>query len=196
VSNQPCGNSEQTLGADRAALELFQIAALLLSDEDQAVTAVESAITESEIDPCDDPEGTRRVVHQRAIAAAIRLVAAGKEDQLSAPENSAELTSCLEDDDLSFAGISPSQLDDMIQGAGRERMRQWLEQLPPAMRIVFVLRAVSGLTGKETANLLIANAGPSAGRWTAEGVSATFRQALCSLTSLLVQSVQISEVAN
>lgn len=195
MSNQPCSNAEQSLDADRAALELFQLAALLLSDESQAVTAVETAIRESEIDPCDNPEGARRVVRERVVAASIRLASAENQDLLAAPKGASDLNSCLEEDDLSAAGISPSQLNEMVQGAGSGRMREWLEQLSPAPRIVFVLRAISGFSGEQTAALLAANGGPSAGGWTAESVSGIFRQTLCSLTSLLVQSVQITGVS-
>lgn len=196
MSNQPCNQSEQSLSADRAALELFQIAALVLGDESQAVTAVEAGLRESEIDPCDDPEGSRRIVRERVMAEAIRLASAGKEAMFQAPEVSSEVVSCLEEDELSGVGISPSQLNDLVQGAGKERMRHWLEQLPIASRVIFVLRAVSGISGVQTAALLCANAGPSACGWSSESVSAAFRQTLCSLTSLLVQSAQIPETAS
>jgi hypothetical protein len=190
VSNQPCTNLEQSLSADRAALELFQLAALLLSDESQAVAAVETAIRETEIDPCDDPEGARRVVRDRVIAASIHLVSAKGKETLAVPKGSSEFSSCLDGDDLTAAGISAAQLNDLVQGTGRARMREWLEQLPPAPRIVFVLRAISGLSGEQTATLLLENGGPSANDWTVEAVSGVFRQTLCSLTSLLVQSAQ------
>ncbi len=196
MSNQPCSNAESSLSADRAALELFQLAALLLSDESQAVTAVETAIRDSEVDPCDDPEGARRVVQESLIGAAIRLASQGNEDLFAVPEGASDLGSCLEEDDLTATGISASQLNEMVQGTGRERMRGWLEQLLPAARAIFVLRAISGLTGERTASLLAANGGASAGRWTSESVSGVFRQTLCSLTSLLVQSVQIAAVSN
>lgn len=195
MSNQPCSKAEQSLSADRAALELFQIAALVLGDEDQAVSAVEAGLRESEIDPCDDPEGSRRIVRERVMAEAIRLASAGKEALFAAPEGSSEVSSCLEEDELSAVGISPSQLNDLVQGTGKERMREWLEQLPPVSRIIFVLRAVSGFSGEQAAAFLRSNAGPSAAGWGVESVSTVFRQTLCSLTSLLVQSAQVSEPA-
>jgi hypothetical protein len=74
-------------------------------------------------------------------------------------------------------------------------MREWLEQLSPGLRVVFVLRAMSGLCNTRTAELLRENAGPLASGWTPEAVSSVFRQALCSLTSLLVQSVQAPELS-
>ena len=195
MSNQPCSDSAVSLTADRAALEYFQIAALLLGDETQAVSAVETAIRESEIDPCKDPETAHKVVQERVIAAAIRLASKGKEELLAASEGAEHPVSCLEEDDLNAAGISRAQLGELIEGSGRQRMREWLEQLPPALRIVFVLRAISGLCSNRTAELLRENAGSAAGGWNAESVSSTFRQALCSLATLLVQSVQAPELS-
>lgn len=196
MSNDPCSKSEQLLSADRAALELFQLAALLLGDESKAVTAVETGLQESEIDPCADPEGSRRIVRERVMVAALRLAAAGNEPSFIAPESASEVNSCLEDDELSAVGISAAQLNELFQGAGRERMREWLEQLSSVSRAIFVLRAIAGLSGSQTATLLRENAGPSAGGWSPEGVSAIFRQTLCSLTSLLVQSSQVPEVSS
>jgi hypothetical protein len=195
MSNQPCSDPQASLTADRAALEYFQMAALLLGDEAQAVSAVETAIRESEVDPCKDPETAHKVVQERVVGAAIRLIAKGQESLLAAPETSDQPVSCLEEDDLNAAGISQQQLSELVEGSGRQRMRAWLEQLPPAQRVVFVLRAMSGLCNNRTSALLRENAGPFAGGWTPEAVSAAFRQALCSLTSLLVQSVQAPELS-
>ena len=76
----------------------------------------------------------------------------------------------------------------MMGGPDRERVRQWLESLPTAMRTIFVLRAVAGLSAAETAGLLAEHGGPAAATWTADAVRGVFRQGLCSLASQLIQA--------
>ncbi len=71
--------------------------------------------------------------------------------------------------------------------AGPE-LRIWLAGLSDALRVIFVLRAVGGLTASETASLLASFGGPAATAWTAEMVREDFRQALCSLASQLIQA--------
>ena len=75
-----------------------------------------------------------------------------------------------------------------MAGPGRDRVREWLESLPTAMRTVFVLRAVAGFTAAETAALLQAQGGPQAAGWTPEAVRELFRQGLCSLASQLLHA--------
>ena len=91
----------------------------------------------------------------------------------------------METDDLSAAGITREQLTGLLSGAGRVRMRQWLEGLGPVERSVFVLRAVLGRTGAESAHLLQR---ATADSWTETHVGGAYRAALCSLASSLVHS--------
>ncbi len=76
----------------------------------------------------------------------------------------------------------------MIAGPDRDRVRVWLENLPAAVRAVFVMRAVAGFTAAETAGLLAEHGGPQAAGWSAEAVRSVFRQGLCSLASQLLQA--------
>jgi hypothetical protein len=76
----------------------------------------------------------------------------------------------------------------MMSGPDRERVKKWLESLPTAMRTIFVLRAVAGLSAAETAGLLAAHGGEAAAGWTADAVRGVFRQGLCSLASQLIQA--------
>ena len=95
---------------------------------------------------------------------------------------------CIEDDDLESAGVSQVELEQMIVGPDRDRVRSWLENLPVDLRTVFVLRAVAGFTAPETAALLAEYGGLQAAGWTADGVRAVFRQGLCSLASQLIHA--------
>lgn len=192
MSDQPCQNSQNAVTADRAAAELFQIAALLLGEEGLAVSAVESAIQASEIDPCHDPERSRDIVRENLFAAAIQLSSKGREGEFEAPKTPPVENSCLKDDDLAAAGITVEQLSQLLAGAASEKMRAWLDGLAPVARVIFVLRALCGISNTQAASLLEANAGPLAKGWSVESVSTVFRQALCSLTSSLLHTVQIT----
>jgi hypothetical protein len=107
---------------------------------------------------------------------------------LAAPEGLEPAETCIEDDDLAAAGVSGDELERMIAGPDRDRMRKWLASLPTALRTIFVLRAVAGFTAAETAGLLAAHGGPRAAGWTPAAVGELFRQGLCSLASQLIQA--------
>ena len=83
---------------------------------------------------------------------------------------------------------SRQDLERMIAGPDRGRVRTWLASLPPAIRTIFVLRAVAGFTAPETASLLVAHAGSAAAGWTLEDVRELFRQGLCSLASQVLHA--------
>ena len=76
----------------------------------------------------------------------------------------------------------------MLAGPNRDSVRNWLASLPPALRVVFVLRAVAGFSANDTAAMLASHGGPSAAGWTGDAVRLIFRQALCSLASQLIHS--------
>jgi hypothetical protein len=76
----------------------------------------------------------------------------------------------------------------MSSGPDRERVRNWLAGLPTALRTIFVLRAVAGLSAAETAAMLEKHGGPKAAGWNAEAVRSVFREGLCSLASQLLHA--------
>jgi hypothetical protein len=98
------------------------------------------------------------------------------------------VATCIEDDDLDAVGVSSEELERMIAGPDRDRMRNWLASLPTELRTIFALRAVAGLTAAETAGMLAEHGGSKAAGWTPDAVRELFRQALCSLTSQLIQA--------
>jgi hypothetical protein len=79
-------------------------------------------------------------------------------------------------------------LESVIGSANRDRVRNWLTSLPTAVRVIFVLRAVAGLTAAETADLLADHGGAQAAGWTSDAVREVFRRGLCSLASQLIQA--------
>jgi DNA-directed RNA polymerase specialized sigma24 family protein len=179
--------SLQVGSAADAVLELFQLAALFLGNEEEAVAAVEQTVARFQRDPCAEPQAARQEAERQLVDRCIRraqalygaLEAPAEEEQSGAP-------ACMETDDVDAAGLSSERIAEMLSGPGRERMRRWLDGLPPASRIVFVLRAVLGQRNEEAAaSLRSAGAGP----WTAAQAGRVFREALCSLASSLAHTV-------
>jgi DNA-directed RNA polymerase specialized sigma24 family protein len=176
-----CGASSQI---ESAAREMFQIAALLLGNETDALDAVEQSIASIEVDPCSDAATASALHHRALVDHAVSRVAALHPEAME-PATAADLGGCVETDELSAAGVTRSQLDELLTGSDRQRMRQWLESLQPVERVVFVLRAMLGETGEEAAGVLARATGK---RWNAGHVGGAYRSALCSLASALVHA--------
>jgi hypothetical protein len=173
---------------DLMAARLYSMASMLVGEGEQSVRLVEHAIANAEGSACHDLEEARRSGRRALGAAAINLMAKRNPGSLAAPDGLEPVSACIKDDDLASAGISTAELEKMIGGTERERVRSWLESLPAAQRTVFVLRAVAGFTTPETAAMLRTHGGPQAAAWTPEGVRGEFRQGLCSLASQLLHA--------
>ncbi len=100
----------------------------------------------------------------------------------------ADAASCIETDDLGAAGLTGEQFGALFSGAGRAGMREWLDRLAPALRAVFVLRAVAGQDGEQTAESLRQSGARGAQAWRRDQVGTAYRQALCSLATCLISS--------
>lgn len=179
---------ERTLGPAKAdsVQELFQTAALILADQAEAIAAFEQAVAASDVDPCADPASaymhTREVLTQMAVARAVAMDPAAFEPEALTPANDV----CLDTDDWAATGLTAQQLSEVVSGSGRTRLRDWLEHLRPAARVIFVLRAILGKdSATVAATLRGAEVKPG---WTSEQVGQVFRGALCSLASSLVQA--------
>ena len=106
-------------------------------------------------------------------------------------KNLAPTTSCIQDDDLDAGGVSTEELAKLMAGPQKEQVRTWLASLPAEFRVVFVLRAVTGFTSPEVADLLSAQGQPGAAGWSAAEVREVFRQALCSLASQVIHATSV-----
>lgn len=189
------GAAEATTVHD-SAVDLFQTAAMLLGQEQEAVSVVEEVVAGAEVDPCCEPDAAHRESRERVIAAALKRMgqypAGGLDAELAA--GGVSPGTCIESDDLSAAGFTAAQLEDLLEGSGRGRLREWLDRLPPALRAVFVLRALLGWGNEAAAEALRATGAAGVAGWQASGVSQVYRQALCSLaTSMLHSSSAVSE---
>ena len=173
---------------DFIAAGLYSMASMLVGEGEDSIRLVETAVAEAEVSACADAEEARQSSRRALTGAALRLIAKRDPASLAAPENLEPAVTCIEDDSLDAAGVSREELERMMAGPDRDRMRKWLESLPTSLRSIFVLRAVAGFTTPQTANLLAANGGPQAAGWNPESVRELFRQALCSLASQMIHA--------
>jgi len=173
---------------DLIAAGLYTLASMLAGEGEDAIRLVETSVANAEVSACTDPEQARHASRRALAAAALELLSRRNPAGLAAPHGLAHANTCIEDDDLDAAGMSRDEIESMMAGPDRDRVRTWLESLPASMRVIFVLRAVAGFTAQDTAALLAAHAGPQAAGWSPDAVRELFRQALCSLASQMLKS--------
>jgi len=170
------------------AAGLYSLASMLVGEGEGSVGLVETAIAKAEVSVCHDPVVARKSSRRALCMAALDILEQRSPGSLAAPEGLEPAATCIEDDDMDAAGVSSEELERMIAGPDRERVRTWLASLPAAMRTIFVLRAVAGFTTAETVALLKAHGGPRAAGWSGDAVREFFRQGLCSLALQLLQA--------
>jgi len=173
---------------DLIAAGMYSIASMLVGEGEDSIRLVETAVANADLAACDDPAEARKKSRLAQCAAALDTLAARDAASLAAPQGLEHAATCIEDDDLDAAGVSSEELERMIAGPDRDRVRNWLESLPAVLRTIFVLRAVAGLTTAETADLLKAHGGAQAAGWSGDAVRELFRQGLCSLASHVLQA--------
>ncbi len=173
---------------DLIAARLYHIASMLVGEGEESIRLVEMAVAATEISACQDAEVARASSRRALCTAAIGILERRVPGCLAAPQGLEQASTCIEEDDLAAAGVSSDELEKMIAGPDKDRVRNWLASLPTVQRVVFVQRAVAGFTSAETATMLGENGGPLAAGWTADAVREIFRQALCSLASQLIHS--------
>ena len=176
------------LKAQDTAVELYQLAALMLGNEREAASLVESTVADVEVDPCAAEDAAVDTARHHLIEAAIARMNQSAPGAFAAPAPVNGPATCIEDDDLSAAGISAAQISELLKGAGNgNQLRSWLDQLPAPQRAIFVQRAVLGWNNDATA-VALANGSGTKPEWSAAQVSDLFRQALCSLANALVHA--------
>ncbi|HEY1902908.1 MAG TPA: hypothetical protein VGG56_10775 [Terracidiphilus sp.] len=173
---------------DLIAAGMYSIASMLVGEGEDSIRLVETAVANADLAACDDPAEARKSSRLALCGAALDTLAARDPASLAAPQGFEHVATCIEDDDLDAGGISGEEFERMIAGPDRDRVRSWLESLPVALRTIFVLRAVAGLTTVETADLLKTHGGPQAADWSGDVVRELFRQGLCSLASHVLQA--------
>lgn len=170
------------------AVGLYSLASMLVGEGEESMRVVEEAIASAKVSPCADPLEARASCQRTVGNLAIAMLAERDAVSLTPPAGLTPASVCIEEDDLASVGISNEELDEMISGPERDRVREWLASLPVWMRTVFVLRSVAGFTAAETATLLQKHGGPRGAGWSAEMVREVYRQGLCSLASQLLKN--------
>jgi hypothetical protein len=174
---------------EKIAAELYRISSMLLGEGEESIRLIEQVVATVDLPACHDHVEARHRSRLALAAQAIALLASRDASALVAPtEEESGLVSCIEEDDLEAAGVSPADLERMISGPYNHHLRDWLEGLSVSLRVIFVLRAVAGLSSGEIAALLAEYGGPAAQNWTPDAVRSGFRQALCSLASQLIHA--------
>lgn len=173
---------------DVIAAGLYSLASMMVGEGEDSVRLVEAAVANAEVSVCHDPLVGRKSSRRALSIAALDLLVERNAGLLAALEGLPPVHTCIEDDEVASAGISTEELESMIGGPDRDRVRKWLASLPTPVRTVFVLRAVAGFTAGETADLLTSHGGTQAAGWTSEAVRGVFRQGLCSLASQLIHA--------
>ena len=171
---------------DLIAAGLYNMASMLLGAGPESEEAVLAAVSDAEVTCCGTPEAARKSSKRSLAREALKRIAARNPDNLATPDGLEHVQTCIENEDLDAAGESGEELERVLAGPDRDRVRLWLESLPTATRVVYVLRAVAGIPSPETAALLAAYGGPKASGWTADAVRELFQQGLCSLASQLL----------
>lgn len=173
---------------DVIAAGLYSLASMLVGEGEDSIRLVETAVATAEVSACSSAEQARRSSRVALATAAVELLGKRDPEGLAAPTDLEPAVTCIEDDDLDAAAEAREAMERMIAGPDRDRVRTWLESLPAALRTIYVLRAVAGLSAVDTATLLRAHGGLRAVGWRPEAVRELFRQGLCSLASQLIHA--------
>jgi hypothetical protein len=95
------------LKAQDAAVELYQLAALLLGNEGDALDLVEQTVSQAEIDPCEQEDVAVNLARRQLVAAAVaKMKLIDPLAFIAPPSSDAAHVTCIEDDDLSAAGLT------------------------------------------------------------------------------------------
>ena len=175
-----CSGCDDSARIESAARDLYRTAALFMGHVNEALQLVEETVASVEMDPCADVEAAQSAATSDLVRRALARLAV-----LRPAEMHPSTGGCVDTDDLSAAGVTRQQLDMLLGGSNGASMRQWLEGLGPVERSVFVLRAVLGRSGADSAQALAQATGDA---WTESHVGGAYRAALCSLASSLVHS--------
>ena len=189
LDGQPVSND---VLLDQIAAELYHVASMILGEGEETVRIVEEAVMQLDLTAAGGREEDREQERQDARLAiagdAVALLGQRNPADFAAPGENSGPVSCIEDDELDAAGVSRAELERMLTGPDQQHLRGWLEGLSVSLRVIFVLRAVAGLSSGEIAGVLGEHGGAQSQAWTSDAVRTEFRQGLCSLASQLLHA--------
>jgi len=173
---------------EKIAAELYHVGSMILGGGEETILLIEHVVANVDIPACSDALDARHKSRLALGADAISVLRKRDPASVAAPAEEEGPVSCIEDDDLSAAGVTHAELERMLTAPEDQHLRGWLEGLPVSQRTIFVLRAIGGLSSVEVAVLLAEHGGAAAQDWTPDAVRSSFRQALCSLASQLIHA--------
>src|SRR6202050_4596052 len=107
------------LMAEDTAVQLFQIAALMLGDEQEAVSLVEETVAKVEADPCTEATVAYAEARSLLVHTAMQRMAGLYPEAFPVPAaEPADAASCIETDDLGAAGLTGEPFGALFFGAG------------------------------------------------------------------------------
>jgi len=173
----------------KIAADQYRIGSMLLGEGEDAIAVIEDVVANLDLTACKDHAEAHHNSRLALAAESIKILHSRDSSSLGAPSGQdSGPVSCIEDDDLESAGVTFAELEAMLNGPDSHHLRNWLESLPINQRVIFVLRAIAGLSSTEVAFLLAEHGGPRSEEWTPDQVRSSFRQALCSLASQLIHA--------
>ncbi len=175
---------------EKIAGDLYHLGSMLIGEGEETIQLIEHVVANVDIPSCCDHLDASHKARLALAAQAVTVLHKRDASAFVAPQEESGPVSCIEDDDLSAAGVTAAELERMLTGPERMHLRAWLESLPVSQRTIFVLRAIGGLSSVEVADLLAEDGGKLAEEWTPDTVRSSFRQALCSLASQLIHATQ------
>jgi hypothetical protein len=173
---------------DIIAAGMYSLASMLVGEGEQSIRLVESTVATVDLSATHSSAEARKASRLALCRAAVGVLVRRTPGALDAPVGLEHASTCIGDDDLDAAGAYGDELARMMAGSDRDRVRAWLSSLALEQRVIFVMRAVAGLSSQETARLLAEQGGSGATGWNADAVRELFRQALCSLASQLLHA--------
>ena len=172
---------------EQIAAGLYSLASMLVGEGEESVRLVETAVATADVSASEErsagaPEQSAGACGRRSRFWPGAIPTAWRRP----PESGAQ--TCIEDDELDAVGVSSEELERMIAGPDRDRVRKWLASLPPergsflcCARWLDLLRPNCRRCWRRTAEPQLPAGLPNA-------VREIFRQGLCSLASQLLHA--------
>ncbi len=136
ISNEPIFADAYVMDGivDQLAAGLYNLASMLVGEGEESVRLVETAIANADVPACQDAAQARFGSRRALSEAALDTLSLRDPGGLAAPEGIKPSGNCIDEDDLVAVEIAREDLERMIAGPGRGRVRDWLAGLPTGLR--------------------------------------------------------------
>ena len=110
------------------AAGLYSLASMLVGEGEQSVRLVETAVATAEVSVCHNPQAARMSSRRALSVAALGVLAQRDPESLAVPEGLEKSSTCIEDDDVTSAGISNEEFATLNKSLHRLE-RFWTDQI-------------------------------------------------------------------